>query len=58
MTQLDDGTVVTDIDAHDQNAMLATQGYTIRCVENWYGDAGGTFVLWDVPAITEQDLPF
>ena len=57
MTQLSNGTIVTDIDAtHDNNALIA-QGYTIRHVET-YHDHDTTCILWDAPAITDADLPY
>jgi len=30
MTHLSNGTVATDLDAHDDNAVLTAQGYTIH----------------------------
>ena len=33
MTHLNNGTVVTDLDAHSDNAVLTDQGYTIRHIE-------------------------
>ena len=57
MTKLDNGTVATDFDAHDDNAALATQGYTIRHIETWH-DVGETCIIWDAPEITEGDLPY
>ena len=60
MTHLSNGTVATDIDAHNDNAALTGQGYTIRQVETWFfdEDATATCILWDAPEITEADLPF
>jgi hypothetical protein len=57
MTKLDNGTVATDFDAHDDNAALTTQGYTIRHIETWH-DVGEICIIWDVPEITEGDLPY
>ena len=57
MTHLSNGTVATDIDAHDDNAALSAQGYTIRHIETWH-DHGQTCVVWDAPEITETDCPF
>ena len=57
MTQLSNGTIVTDIDAAHDNAALTAQGYTIRHIETWH-DHGTTCILWDAPAITEADCPF
>jgi hypothetical protein len=57
MTKLDNGTVATDFDAHDDNAALVTQGYTIRHIETWH-DVGETCIIWDAPGITEGDLPY
>jgi hypothetical protein len=59
MTQLDNGTVATDFDAHGDNAALTAQGYTIRHIETWHRDGvSESFVVWDPPEITEADLPF
>ena len=52
------GTVATDIDAHDDNAALSAQGYTIRHIETYHRDTDMTCIVWDAPAITEADLPF
>lgn len=57
MTQLSNGTVATDIDAHTDNAALTEQGYTIRHIETW-NDHDTTCIIWDAPQITEADLPF
>ena len=57
MTQLDDGTIVTNIDATDDNANLTRRGYTIRHVETWHREEDSTFIIWDGPEITEADLP-
>jgi hypothetical protein len=58
MTHLPNGTVATDIDAHDDNAALSAQGYTIRHVETYHRHPDMTCIVWDPPAITEADLPF
>ena len=57
MTQLSNGTVATDIDAHDENTALIAQGYTVRYIETWH-DHDQTCIIWDTPEITEADLPF
>ena len=48
MTHLSNGTVATDLDAHDDNAALAAQGYTIRHIETWH-DLDHTCIVWDAP---------
>ena len=58
MTHLNDGTVVTSLDAHDDNAGLTAQGFSIRHVETWHGREEQSFIRWDPPEITEADLPF
>ena len=58
MTQLHDGTVVTDLQADADNAGLLAQGYTIRHIETWHGQEEQSFIHWDGPAITEADLLF
>jgi hypothetical protein len=57
MTHLSNGTVATDLDAHDDNAALAAQGYIIRSIETWH-DHDQTCIVWDAPEIIEADLPF
>jgi len=57
MTQLSNGTIVTDIDATHDNTALTAQGYTIRHVET-YHDHDQTCIVWDAPRITEADLPY
>ena len=57
MTHLDNGTVATDIDAHGDNANLSGQGYTIRHIETWH-DHNTSCIVWDVPKITDADLPW
>lgn len=58
MTQLDNGTIVTDIDATDDNTNLTAQGYTIRHIETWHREDDCTFIVWDAPEITEADFPW
>jgi hypothetical protein len=57
MTHLANGTVATDIDAIEENAILTAQGYTIRHIETWH-EADHTCIVWDPPQIGEADLPF
>ena len=57
MTKLDNGTVVTDLDAISDNAALTAQSYTIRHIETWH-DHDATCVVWDAPQLTEVDCPF
>ena len=35
MTHLDNDIIATDLEDHDNNTVLATQGYTIRHIETW-----------------------
>jgi len=58
MTHLDNGTVVTDLTAHDDNANLTAAGYTIRCIETWHSHDDSSFVVWDASEITEADCPY
>ena len=59
MTEMSDGTIVTDVDNHADNDRLTSRGYTIRHIETWHRDGvSESFVVWDPPAITEADLPF
>ena len=58
MTHLDDGTIVTDLTAHDENNRLTTAGYTIRHVETWHGHDHSAYIVWDAPEITETDCPY
>ena len=58
MTHLDDGTIVTDFIAQDENNRLIVQGYTIRAVETWHGHDHVSFILWDTPEISDADLPY
>lgn len=58
MTHLNDGTIVTNLDAHDNNAALIARGYTIRHIETWHGHEEQSFIRWDAPEITEADLTF
>lgn len=58
MTHLDNGSVVTDLDAHRDNATLTEQGYTIRHIETWHRETDHTCIVWDAPELTEADLPF
>ena len=36
MTKLSNGTIVTDLDAHDDNLSLSQRGYSIRHIETWH----------------------
>jgi hypothetical protein len=59
MTEMSDGTIVTDIDNHADNYRLTSHGYTIRHTETWHRDGvSESFVVWDPPEITEADLPY
>ncbi len=59
MTELSNGTVVTDLDALAENEILAHRGYTIRHIEAWHRDGTDeSCVVWDAPQIAEGDLPF
>ncbi len=49
MTRLDNGTIATDIDAHDDNATLVAEGYTIRHIETWHRDIDHSCIIWDAP---------
>jgi hypothetical protein len=57
MTQLSNGTIVTDINAAQDNKSLTVQGYTIRAIEAWHNH-DTTCILWDAPEITAVDCPF
>jgi len=58
MTHLNDGTIVTNLDAHDDNAGLIARGYSIRHIETWHSYNEQSFIRWDAPEITEADLTF
>jgi len=58
MTQLSNGTVVTDLDADNDNAALTAQGHTIRHIETWHERDNQSFTHWDAPELTEADLPY
>ena len=55
MTHLDNGTIATDLDAHDDNAALHAQGYTIRYIETWHGDVDHSCIIWNAPELIEAD---
>ena len=57
MTELSNGTIVTDFDAHDDNLSLRQRGYSIRHIETWH-DHDTAIIVWDAPEIAEADLPF
>ena len=57
MTKLNNGQIVTDIDAIDDNTALCAQGYSIRHIETWH-DLDATCIVWDAPKITDADCPF
>jgi hypothetical protein len=58
MTKLRNGTIVTDLDAHDDNLFLSQRGYSIRYVETWHDHDDQTYIHWDAPELTEADLPY
>jgi hypothetical protein len=59
MTEISDGTIVTDVDNHEDNNRLTSRGYTIRHIETWHrAGVSESFVVWDPPEITEADLPY
>ncbi len=51
MTHLSNGTVATDLDAHEDNATLSAQGYTIRQIETYHRDTDMSCIVWDAPTI-------
>lgn len=57
MTKVDNGQIVTEIDATDDNAKLTTQGYSIQHIETWHAH-GVTCIVWDAPEGTAADCPF
>lgn len=59
MTRLSNGATATDLDAHQDNASLTAQGYTIRHIETWH-HAGhdDTCIIWDAPALPEAELAY
>ena len=57
MTHLSNNTVATDLDAHDYNATLTAQGYTIRHIET-YSDHNHSCIIWDAPELSDADCPF
>jgi hypothetical protein len=58
MTHLGNGTIATDLDAHDNNATLSAEGHTIRHIETWHRDIDHSCIIWDAPELTEADLPY
>ena len=56
MTHLNDGSIVTDLTADDENNRLTVAGYTIRHVETWRDH--GSYIVWDAPEISAADCPF
>jgi hypothetical protein len=59
MTQLSNGTVVTDIENSADNQRLADRGYTIRYIETYHrAEDSESFILWDAPQIEASDLPY
>ncbi len=57
MTNMSNGTIVTDLDNTSENQVLTTQGYTIRHIET-YHDHNQTCIVWDAPELCEVDLPY
>ena len=57
MTHLSNNTIATDLDAHDFNATLTAQGYTIRHIET-YSDHNHSCIIWDAPELSDADCPF
>jgi len=58
MTELSDGTIVTDLDAHDDNLFLSQRGYSIRHIETWHEYDNRTYINWDAPQLCEADMPY
>jgi hypothetical protein len=58
MTNLNNGTIATDIDAHTDNEALTAQGYTIRYIETYHRDLDHSCIIWEAPELTEADLPY
>ena len=56
MTHLNDGSIVTDLTADDENNRLTVAGYTIRHVETRRDH--GSYIVWDTPEIGAADCPF
>jgi len=58
MTKLSNGTVVTGLDAYDDNLSLSQRGYSIRHIETWHDHDNQTFIHWDAPELSARDLPY
>ena len=58
MTELSNGTIITDLDAHNDNLSLNQRGYSIRHIETWHEHDNQTFIHWDAPELAEAGLPF
>ena len=59
MTFITATTCATDLNDTIANTDLAGQGYTIRHIETWHRDNhSDSIIVWDVPQISETDLPF
>jgi hypothetical protein len=58
MTELSNGTIVTDLDAHNDNLSLSQRGYSIRHIETWHERDNQSYILWDAPEFTGADLPY
>ena len=57
MTRFDNGTIATDLDAHDDNATLTAEDYTIHNIETWHRDIDHACIIWDAPGLTDADIP-
>jgi hypothetical protein len=59
MTEMSDGTCVTNLDDIDANTTLRSRGYAVRHIETWHRcDISESFIRWDPPEITEADLSY
>ena len=58
MTHLSNGTIVTHLDADEDNLSLRQRGNSIRHIETWHDRDNQSFIHWDAPELTEADLPY
>ena len=58
MTFLANGSIVSDLDNSIVNQNLADQGYSIRHIETFHDQDEQSFITWDAPALSDDDLPY
>jgi hypothetical protein len=55
---LENGTLVTDLADHHNTRLLLEEGFEIRHIETYHSHDNDSFIHWEAPEISLENLPF